>query len=187
MGIWSVNLLDIFLHGRNYFLDFILSAINAGIYWKNASRLFMANGVIPADAWTLNHEAGHAVTPDQVATMVKGVVGYGEGMYGLETFFALYPLLDEWYSNGTPALNSMIFSWAAFEDTKLGAHVTGGMKYNPAHTSTVEFWYYSGAFINEVTVVVMQALYRPMDIVQWWPRTLRSAWQFYDSFFMPVV
>jgi len=47
VGIAVSNLGQIFLSGMNPLLDLVLTSINSKIYWSEAEKLFVANGVIP--------------------------------------------------------------------------------------------------------------------------------------------
>jgi len=74
-------------------------------------------------------------------------------------------------------MDTYLFQWGTYAtDNKFGAVLNNNLVYEPNHAKTANFWYQSGLFINEITVATMFIIFRPEDLIEWWPRTVRAGW-----------
>jgi hypothetical protein len=183
-AIYLFNLADIFLGGLNPALDVVLKAGNLCVYKKSALKLFQANGIVPFKPMLMNHEAGHEVSQEEIMMMVHGVIKFGESIYGVETFAKAYPFYHAFKNGGLNAINDMVFVKPNYETTDFYKTVSAGKSFNPEFYQDVRFYFYLHAAALETVALVMQAKWRPTDIIQWWPRTLASYWDLSQAFLM---
>eukprot|EP00997_Jenningsia_sp_PLL12_P001421 NODE_1227_length_1228_cov_12.977099_g1000_i0.p2 GENE.NODE_1227_length_1228_cov_12.977099_g1000_i0~~NODE_1227_length_1228_cov_12.977099_g1000_i0.p2 ORF type:complete len:190 (-),score=58.18 NODE_1227_length_1228_cov_12.977099_g1000_i0:45-614(-) len=184
VGIYVFNLADIFLGGLNPATDLLMQAGNLMIYKKAAKKLFKANGIIPFKPSLMNHEAGHMVTEEQLALMVGGVIAFGQGIYGVETLAAAYPICQAFKDNGISGVNSLIFSSLDYSTTAFSQTINGNLSFNSDFYKGVEFYFYLHAAVMEITALVMLGIYDSKRIITWWPRTANSVWDLTQTMLM---
>ena len=114
------------MEGLNPLLDAALQAGNLKIYKKSTKALFKAAGVIPLTGKGLKSDMNTkpmGYSPEQIDTMVKGVIAYGVTLYGAETLAAFYPFFETFQDEGLSGVNDMIFTTPKYTDTKFSMMV----------------------------------------------------------------
>jgi hypothetical protein len=101
VGIYITSLGEIFLEGLNPLLDLALQVGNLAIYKKTAMNIFKAYGVLPLKGNMLKskQEKYEEISPEQVEKMLKGIMVFGQTLYGVETLDAAYPFFKAFKDN----------------------------------------------------------------------------------------